>query len=451
MPRTARRSAQHSDACTSRRQPTGRGSPIAAARRGGGRPRVPFDRSSTADRISCSPRSSSSSPDSPRSGCRAARSTAISFATTCCSSATASRESSISASRRRISSRTTSRSPSTTGASSTDGADAGALVPELVDALAGAYDAVRPLDTRRARAMAGTAARGGAALLAVAALRPSSAAPRRARARARSRAFRAHPARSHRPQRAPARAAPRATPCRRPTRERARAADRLRAPSGAPRHRLAQGGCRHARGSTRALAAAAPASTTLIQLMVERRSGRRAARDDGGAAGVHRRLPRRGLDAAARRRAARSGICSADFRRISGRCSRSASCWSSERRSPSWQRRSSTAARCSTRSRRNAKPDEALRRERAGRGRDAVRHRCAHCRTLLAVWFAPALVVFQDCGARAGARHEPPRGDRELAAARGLRAAALLLRRGAARNRHRADRGHRPLRRRRRT
>ncbi len=69
-----------------------------------------------------------------------------------------------------------------------DGGDeAGALVPELVDALVGAYHAVRPLTARRARAMAGAAARGGAALLAVAAVRPSPAASRRARPCARPR------------------------------------------------------------------------------------------------------------------------------------------------------------------------------------------------------------------------------------------------------------------------
>ena len=54
----------------------------------------------------------------------------------------------------------------------------------------------------RARAVAGAAARRRAALLAVAALRPAPAAPRRARPRARSRALRAHPARPHRATRA---------------------------------------------------------------------------------------------------------------------------------------------------------------------------------------------------------------------------------------------------------
>ena len=95
----------------------------------------------------------------------------------------------------------------------------------------------------------------------------------------------------------------------------------------------------------------------------------------------------------------------------------------------------------------NAKPDEAF----VANGRvEAAMLFGIVCAlpTLLAVWFAPALVVFQDCGARAGPRHEPSRGDGELAAARGLRAAALLLRRGAAGNRHRADRGRRALRRR---
>ena len=77
-----------------------------------------------------------------------------------------------------------------------DGAQQGALVPELVAAMAGAYDGVRPLTRRRAHAVVGAAARGGAALLAVAALRPASAAPGRALPRARPRAVRAHPARS---------------------------------------------------------------------------------------------------------------------------------------------------------------------------------------------------------------------------------------------------------------
>ena len=67
--------------------------------------------------------------------------------------------------------------------------------PTLVAALAGAYDARAAAHRGRARAMVRAAARRRVALLAVAALRSSPAAPRRARARARPGAFRAHPAR----------------------------------------------------------------------------------------------------------------------------------------------------------------------------------------------------------------------------------------------------------------
>ena len=110
-----------------------------------------------------------------------------------------------------------------------------------------------------------------------------------------------------------------------------------------------------------------------------------------------------------------------------------------ERRSPCWRRRSSTAARCSTRSRRAPSPTKRWWPSARVEGAMLFGIVCA-LPTLLAVWFAPALVVFQDCGAAAGARDEPARRAGQLAAARRLRPAALLLRRRAAGN---GDRDHR--------
>ena len=88
----------------------------------------------------------------------------------------------------------------------------------------------------------------------------------------------------------------------------------------------------------------------------------------------------------------------------------------------------------------NARPDEALAGESARRSGDAVRDRLRAPRRCSPMWFAPALVVFQDCGPRQAMVDEPARGARQLAPARRVRPAALLLRRGAAGNRHRADR-----------
>ena len=48
---------------------------------------------------------------------------------------------------------------------------------------------------------------------------------------------------------------------------------------------------------------------------------------------------------------------------------------------------------------------------------------------VIATWWAPALVVFQDARARRGARGEPARRARELEAARRLRPRRVLLRR----------------------
>ena len=59
--------------------------------------------------------------------------------------------------------------------------------------------------------------------------------------------------------------------------------------------------------------------------------------------------------------------------------------------------------------------------------------------TLLAIWFAPALIVFQDCGPRQAMRDELARGARQLAACRRVWPAALLLRCRGARN---GDRHH---------
>ena len=112
------------------------------------------------------------------------------------------RASSTSASPRPTSSPTTSRSPSTTGASSRTATRAGRSCPSSSRRCSTRYQAVRPLDRGRARAVAVAAARRGAALLAVAALRSPPAASGRARARARPGALRAHPARPHRATRA---------------------------------------------------------------------------------------------------------------------------------------------------------------------------------------------------------------------------------------------------------
>ena len=142
----------------------------------------------------CSTPRSGSRPASAAASCRRARFTATSSATTCCSRATALRASSTSASRPPISSRTTSRSPSTTGASAT----ARRSRPHCVEAMIDAYAAVRPLTADERDSVAGAAARGGTALLAVAPVRPAPAAPGRAHARARPGPFRTDPARARR-------------------------------------------------------------------------------------------------------------------------------------------------------------------------------------------------------------------------------------------------------------
>ena len=75
---------------------------------------------------------------------------------------------------------------------------------ECATAMTAAYDARRPLIAGRAGRVAGAAARRRAALLVVAPVRPPSAAAGGAYARARSGAFRAHPARTRRASGAPA-------------------------------------------------------------------------------------------------------------------------------------------------------------------------------------------------------------------------------------------------------
>ena len=172
-----------------------RGSPIGAGPRGGGRPRARCARFSTPARTSCSPPSSSSRRASARASCPRRdprrpllRQRAVRRRSRC-------RASSISASRRPISSPTTSRSPSTTGASSTAATARRARARARRTRSSAPTTRVRPLTPDERDAVAGAAARRRAALLAVAALRPPPAASGRARARARSGAFRAHPAR----------------------------------------------------------------------------------------------------------------------------------------------------------------------------------------------------------------------------------------------------------------
>ena len=134
-------------------------------------------------------------PDGLRHGasCRRAPSTATSSATTCCSRARASPASSTSVSPPPIFSRTTLPSRSMTGASRRTAAPSTQRSPI---ALVTGLRRVAPALRRRARGMAVAAARRGAALLAVSPVRPALAAPGRADARARPRAFRAYPARS---------------------------------------------------------------------------------------------------------------------------------------------------------------------------------------------------------------------------------------------------------------
>ena len=132
-------------------------------------------------------------------------------------------------------------------------------------------------------------------------------------------------------------------------------------------------------------------------------------------------------------------ISSAASAPICGRSSRSGSCWSPASRSRCWRPRWSTAAAARTASRGARNPTRRSRRD--GRCRLAMLFAvvCA-LPTLLAVWFAPALVVFQDCSTAQALLREPARRGRQLARGRRLRPDAVLLRRRAARSR---DRPHR--------
>ena len=113
-------------------------------------------------------------------------------------------------------------------------------------------------------------------------------------------------------------------------------------------------------GGARAAGSCCSSLYYVIQLLVERHSARRPARDDGAAPGVHRRLPRRGVDAGARRRARDPPSLSRLPRQSLGAAAdrRRADRRHDARRARDGARRRRRAARRAHRS--NAKPDEAL-------------------------------------------------------------------------------------------
>ena len=341
-------------------------------------------------------------PDGLRqgAGCRAARSTAISSATTCSSSATACRASSTSASPRRISSPTISRSPSTTGAS-----------PRRTQrrARARARRGARRRVRRRAAADARTSARSG---------RRCCAPPRCASGCRGSTTSTC---------RAPA------SSCTRTTR------------------RTSSASCAH---RDRATACASAGAAAAMPLELEPRAMSAAPTDDRfrallGAPRRHlaARTPRR----CCARRACRGSCCSCVYYLIQSLVSVVplagplammvlrpvftvgflAAAWTQERGGMPELRHlfrgfgsnlwallpigivllvgttgrgavdapSSTAARCSMRSRRTEAADEALAANSRVESRDAARRSC-RAADVARVWFAPALIVFQDCGPR---------------------------------------------------
>ena len=286
--------------------------------------------------------------------------------------------------------------------------------------------------------MAGAAARGRAALLAVAPLRSAPAAPRRAHARARSGAIRAHPARSRRRRcrRCRARAQPDAM-------SRHAARHRVHAPAGRAAASAGSRALRDVRAGAlpwvvllrcttsvllvtdfvpfdrrRRCAVLKPvfAVGLLAAAWTQERGGRPRRRT------LFQRLPRQPAGAArARRRVRRSASTLAVCATAAGR----------RRPAPRPDRRSG-AARPRPRTRRRQARSTHAAPIRASQLRHAVRRAAARCRRCSRCGSRRRWSCSRTAGVASRAAREPARRARQLAAARRLRARGVPVRRRAA-------------------